>query len=96
MFRLKFGIPEGLLSSCSVLPALTAKNVREIKSMPECITHGYVAGITPKKVAIIKGTTETPRMGAARLMNQFGRKGVIRKKRISNRVNICINMAQEI
>ena len=46
------------------------------------VDGGYVAGITPKKVATIKGGMETPRIGAARLMNQLGRKGVIRKKRM--------------
>lgn len=62
-------IPEGVLSSCNVFPALTAKNV---------------AGITPKKVAIMNGIRGTPKRGADRLMNQLGRKGVILKNRISN------------
>lgn len=63
-------IPDGLFSSFNVLPALTAK---------------YVAGITPKNVPNMKGFNDTSSKGDDKLINQFGRKGVIRKKRISVR-----------
>ena len=39
-------------------------------------------GATPKKVPIQKGSRGTPITGDTILMNQFGRKGVIRRKRM--------------
>jgi len=39
-------------------------------------------GATPKKVPIQKGTKLTPITGETMLMNQLGKNGVIRRKRM--------------
>lgn len=39
-------------------------------------------GATPKKVPDQKGRSGTPMTGETMLMNQFGRKGVMRRKRM--------------
>ena len=72
-------------SCCSVVPALThgsndlldEYNVQSITWMK--MNEG---GATPKNVPIQKGSSGTPMTGDTMLINQLGRKGVIRRKRM--------------
>ena len=47
--------------------------------VPACIATND-GGATPKKVPIQNGANRTPITGDTKLMNQFGRNGVIRRK----------------